>query len=537
MRSTARKILYYETPVRPLPALSFAKERGRFCLPSAEGRTGGEVSLDTTIMPLKNAKSPAKAPAEQSALARRLSLIGSGKEKDNFVENFAMLVSAGMDILSALDAIKTSIRSKPLKQVVEGMQADIEGGSPIWRALDKSQLLPPHINALIKIGEEAGTLSHNLNVIVEQQRKEKSFRSKMRSAMMYPLFVLGLALVVGLGIAWFILPRLTSIFTGLNIPLPLITRGLMALGIFLGEWGAVVIPLFLVCLFAVLYFLFVFPATKFIGQAVLFHLPGVGRLLQEVEIGRFGYILGTLLEAGLPVTAALIAIRDATVFRSFKYLYNFIHDRVEEGHSFQNSFRLFPKANKLFPPAIQQLIGAGEQSGKLAGTLLNIGLVYEAKTELTTKNLTVILEPLLLVTVWLGVVAVALSVILPIYSLIGGLNNPSGAAAPPAEETTAPVIPPGEILLPATTSLQGILTSGGAASASSSVQSGQLQILPTEIGYLKIRSEPASKGGIIGKAAVGKTYQFQAREGDWYQIILPNASVGWVSAKYVKVVE
>ncbi|MSU75089.1 MAG: hypothetical protein EXS55_01040 [Candidatus Magasanikbacteria bacterium] len=485
---------------------------------------------------VQNSETKLSRPAvsvSQSRFFRRLSLIGSGKEKDNFVENFAMLVSAGMDVLTALEAIKTSIQSKPLQQVVFEVQGEIEAGSQIWRAFEKSGLLPLHITALIKIGEEAGTLSHNLNVIVEQQRKEKSFRSKMRSAMMYPLFVLGLALVVGLGIAWFILPRLTSIFTGLNIPLPFITRVLMAVGIFLGKWGSIVIPFVMLVIALGLYFLFIFPATKFIGQAILFHTPGVNRLLQEVELGRFGYILGTLLEAGLPVTAALIAIRDATVFRSFRRLYTHLHDRVEEGNSFRKSFSLYRGAHKLFPVAMQQLIGAGEQSGKLPGTLLNIGAVYEAKTELTTKNLTVILEPILLVTVWLGVVAVALSVILPIYSLIGGLSQSSDVSAPqPATEETSiiPVVsaPAATTLFPATVVV--------ATSTPVSSQSNKLIILPTEIGYLKIRREPSTKGEVIGKAQVGSAYSFQAREGDWYQIVLPDAALGWVSAKYVNVV-
>jgi type II secretory pathway component PulF len=151
---------------------------------------------------------------------------GNGGEKEYFVDNLAMLLSSGMDILSALEAIKEGVRSKLMKGIIDDLKADITDGLPLWKALQKTKLLSLHILSLFRIGEESGKLAENLKVINAQQQKERIFRSKIHSAMMYPILVLSLTLVVGIGIAWFILPRLSVVFSQLNMELPLITNGI-----------------------------------------------------------------------------------------------------------------------------------------------------------------------------------------------------------------------------------------------------------------------------------------------------------------------
>jgi type II secretory pathway component PulF len=107
----------------------------------------------------------------------------------------------------------------------------------------------------------------------------------------------------------------------------------------------------------------------------------------------------------------------------YKKFYQHLHDAIDMGNSFEKSFALYKDIDKLVPQPIQQLIISGEQSGNLNKTLIKVGQVLEAKSDTTTKNLTIIMEPILLVIVWAGVVSVAFAVILPIYSLVGGLNN------------------------------------------------------------------------------------------------------------------
>jgi type II secretory pathway component PulF len=277
--------------------------------------------------------------------------------------------------------------------------------------------------SLIRIGEESGKFAENLKVVALQEEKDREFRSKVKSALMYPVFVLVLTAVVGIGISWFILPKLAKIFIDLKLTLPLVTRILMSFGLFLNQNGLWAVPLGTTIVLAIFYVVFGLKRTKFIGEAVIFSIPGIKTLMAEVELARFGYLLGTLLEAGLPVTRAIDSLEGASEVLRYKKFYAYLRDSIELGNSFQKSFTNYKTMEKLIPIPIQQLVISGEQSGNLTKTLIKIGQVLEAKSDQTTKNLTIIMEPILLVIVWAGVVSVAFAVILPIYSLVGDLNT------------------------------------------------------------------------------------------------------------------
>lgn len=350
-------------------------------------------------------------------------IFGLGKERDYVIENLSMLISGGMPIMSAFQSIAAELRSRRIKKIITAIMADIEAGSPLWRACAQSRLFPEHAISLIRLGEESGKLTQNLKVVAIEQEKNQVFKSKLRSAMMYPIFVLSLTVIIGVGIAWFILPKLATVFAQLKIKLPLITKVLINIGLFLGEHGTWVVPAAILAIAILFFFIFLFAKTKFIGQRMLFSLPGIKELIKEVEVARFGYLLGTLLEAGLPITQALDSLASAAEISQYRKLYMHLRDSVADGNSIQKSFAAFKHTSRLIPMPIQQLIVAGENSGSLPETLVKIGQKFEAKADTTTKNLSVILEPILLVIVWLGVVAVALAVILPIYSLIGGFKT------------------------------------------------------------------------------------------------------------------
>ncbi|MEK7588332.1 MAG: type II secretion system F family protein [Patescibacteria group bacterium] len=348
---------------------------------------------------------------------------GIGKEVDYFVENLASLLSAGIPVLNALDSMSMEIRSLKLKKIIKQIAKDVEDGVSLSSALENSRLFSANITILLRMGEQSGRLVENLKIIAIQEQKKRVLNSKIRSAAMYPVFVLSLTLFVGIGIAWFILPKLATVFSQLKVQLPTITKMLIGFGQFLNNYGGVAIPIFILLFISIIFFFFFFPKTKFLGEYFLFILPGAKTLLKQVEITRFSYVLGTLLSAGISPTEALNSIAHATSFRRYRDMYLFLASSINEGNSFKKSFLLYKNINKLIPPSVQQLIVAGEQSGSLSLTLGKISETYELKTDTTAKDLTVMLEPVLLVIVWLGVVAVAMAVILPIYSLVGQLNS------------------------------------------------------------------------------------------------------------------
>jgi len=345
-----------------------------------------------------------------------------GDNRDYIIENLTLLVDSGMGILIALDSIAEGSNSKAVKKVIGQIKSDIDAGSSLSEALRFSSIFSEKSISLIKIGERSGRLTTNLKVVSEQQQKERLFNSKIRGALMYPVFVLVVAVVVGIGIAWFILPKLALVFLQLRIKLPLITKIFIELGVFLGNYGSWVVPVFIVVFLLFIYFIFFFNRTKKIGQFITFHSPIFKKIIQQMELARFGYLLGSLLEAGMPIVESIRSIKETADFYNYRKFYEHLEMSVEEGNSFQNIFSNYKNINKLIPSPIQQMIVVAEKSGHLSDVLKKIGAVYEEKLDETTKNLAVILEPVLLIIVWLGVMAVALAVIIPLYGLIGGIQ-------------------------------------------------------------------------------------------------------------------
>lgn len=346
----------------------------------------------------------------------------SSKYRDYFTNNMALLLRAAVPVQEAFASLKETSKSPELNGALDQMQRDIDEGLPLWRVMERSGVATQQTITLVKLGEQSGQLVENLQIAARQEEKQRAFKSKVRSAMMYPAFVLGLSLVVGLGVAWFLLPRLAETFKQLDAQLPLISKLLIDFGIFLRTSGYWAVPLFFAGLAMVIYICFVYPKTRGIGQRLLFKVPGVSRLLHEVEIARFGYLMGTLLQAGLTVTQSLQSLADATTAPQYKKLYLRLKDGFEEGYSFRSTLPKDPANAKQLPPPVQQMVIAGERSGSLPETLLNLGAIYEEKSDLSTQSLATILEPLLLLVVWVGVMGVAIAVIMPIYSLVGGLQ-------------------------------------------------------------------------------------------------------------------
>lgn len=347
----------------------------------------------------------------------------SHKDRENFSENLALLLKSAIPIGEALDSLSSSTKSQVFKKAIAGMQADIEAGYSLSEALDRSKIVGEQTAALVRLGEASGNLVENLQIAAQQEARRAVFVTRVRSAFIYPILVITLTVVIGLGVAWFLLPKLSETFAQLHVNLPLVSEILINFGIFLQQHGIIVVPAAIIAIIFIVYFLFGAPATKHIGRSLLMIIPGVGRLIREVEIAQFGYLLGTLMEAGLTITEAFRMLASTTSTPSYRKFYLFLADSVNNGHNLKDSFVQYKKSEKLFPSSVRQMLIAGERSGSLSDVLLTVGKSYEQKSDTTTQNLETIIEPILLVVIAGGVMLVAVAVILPIYSLIGGLNQ------------------------------------------------------------------------------------------------------------------
>lgn len=252
-------------------------------------------------------------------------------EKDYFLENLSIMIASGIDVSSAITSLKQETRSKQMLKTLQFLEQEIDSGSTLSIGLEKSKFFPSHVIALIRLGEESGRLPENLKMVVDLRQKEKEFAEKLQSAMIYPVIVLSLTLIIGLGIAWFILPKLSLVFSQLRVKLPLITVILISIGKFLGAFGFIAIPSLIFIIIVTVYLLFLAQKTKFIGEALLLSLPGIGQIILQTELARLGFILGELLKAGLIITDAIASLASATTTQAYRKLYLSLQKSIEQG--------------------------------------------------------------------------------------------------------------------------------------------------------------------------------------------------------------
>ncbi len=344
-------------------------------------------------------------------------------KKQSSLENMAILLQSGMGIRSTLRSLQKNAQNKSVRKQLAGITDDVEDGKSLWKALDRNNFVPPYVISLVRIGEKSGNLGEKLEDAVETLKKEQKHRSQLRSAMFYPAFILGMALIVTVGLTWFVLPRLGKVFDSLNADLPVITRWLLAAGDIMSSYGVYIVPALVVGLLIIGYFLFFFPPTKGIGQWILFHLPIIHNLIMYTEVSRFAFNLSMLLSSGLPVTQSIETLEEVQEYYMYKRFIRKLGANVSEGYSLHYTFEEHASQIKnMFPYTVQELIAAGESSGQLPGVMEDIGERYEEKTERIANNMGKLIEPFLLIVVWAIVVFLALAILMPIYNLVGDFS-------------------------------------------------------------------------------------------------------------------
>ncbi len=344
------------------------------------------------------------------------------REQDTLIQQLAVLMSSGMSLVASLATMRTELKSPRWKARMANIQEDVESGHTFTSAVVRAKLIPPPLIPLVRIGEESGQLAQHLALISRACEKEQLLQGKIQSALLYPLLIIGVMITVAASTTAFILPRLATLFSQLNIPLPFLTRVMINVGVFIRQQNSVLIGIVIVGGAALMMAWRRSEALRHAFQEVGFALPGVGTFFRSTELTRFSFLLGTLLSVGVPVLDAVHALSDATPFKRYKQFYIYLEEAIEEGNSFDASFQHYPHINAVLPFSVRQMIAAGEQSGNLSDALFAVHRRYEEQGERLSKNIPTLLEPALLVLVWLGVVVVALAVILPLYRLTGSLQ-------------------------------------------------------------------------------------------------------------------
>lgn len=455
--------------------------------------------------------------------ARMLAFFPLTEERNSFFQNLSMLVMSGTPLVEALRVVQNEVRAARMKSAVADILVSVEKGERFWVALNRHRFVFSEYEIrLTKIAEETGRLAKSLGYLATQLGKDLELRAKIRSALFYPLLVLIFAATIGLGITWFVLPRLARVFVSLHVQLPFATRALIAIGDIVGKYGQWIFSGLLVLGIAA-FFIFRFTRMRFIVRYGLEFIPGIGPFLRDVQTAKLSLFLGTLLESGVPVLEALETLRDISEGGREKRFFVQLKDRIGVGESFEKSFREIHETAILFPSLAQYMIFTGEKSGNLPGSFLYIAEFYDKKLDAASKNLAQVLEPILLIGIALVVAFIAIAIVTPIYGLVSNFGAPQ--QTPPVVETALP---------PATVAEPIPALAPIPASAPAPIAEKRVQVLASPLGYVNVRSGPGTNYMKLREVKPGEEYVYTAIEHGWYRIVNAEGVAGWISARYAE---
>lgn len=339
-------------------------------------------------------------------------------EKISLCRYLSLIINAGISLSEGLDLLAAGTNNKIARRVLEDVASNVRQGTSVYDSFTPyKKYLGDVFLTMIKTGETAGTLANSLLYLAHQFQQEKDLRQKVMGALLYPIIIVSLMFAVGAIVFTFVLPRLAKVFLKLDLDFPIYTRILFGISLFL-EKHMVIIGLIFLGLLVLPIFLIQFKKTKDLIYLVMVRTPGIKRIILEYNLVRFTQSLSSLLKSAVPVTEAVELSVQSLSFVKKEELVEQFTKKLTRGVPMSTVFG----ESKIFPPLMVQLVTIGEKTGTLEKTLADLGEFYEAEVENSLKNFVTILEPLLMIAVGIGVGAMVISIISPIYSLIGKLQ-------------------------------------------------------------------------------------------------------------------
>ncbi|MDX1600160.1 MAG: type II secretion system F family protein [Anaerolineales bacterium] len=335
-----------------------------------------------------------------------------------FTQQLANLVEAGVGIVSALNLLSEEVANRGLQRALGQISDDLRQGQPLSEALEKHDTIFPEIYfRLIEVGERTGNIGFVLRQLSDYLEKELSIARKVRSAMAYPLFLLAMAVGVVAIVVNFTLPPLLRLYNEFDAQLPPITRALMGVTEFFVTYR---FHLFIAIVFvAVLGFWYVSTrrGRRQFDRLVL-RLPIFGRIATQGAVARLSRSLSTLLHAGVSLPQSLNLAQETVGNTLLKEAAEGLRQEALQGRGLSGPI----SRNPHFPGLLAQMVRVGEETGTLDSHLGTLADFYEEEVDRSLDRLTAILEPALIIVVGVIVGLVAISVILPMYSLLQNIR-------------------------------------------------------------------------------------------------------------------
>ncbi len=340
------------------------------------------------------------------------------REKVDFANNLAVMLKSGLTVTEALTTLSEQTITKTFRLVLERIRDQVQAGMPLSKAFEtEREVFGPIFISMLKVGESSGALDESLEYLAQWVERDHVLKSEVKSATMYPRFVLGATFAMGTGLALYILPKLIPLFSQLRVELPFATRFLLASINFLQDYWYVVIAIVVA-----LYFAFnainKIKAVRRVLHRLYMKLPIVGDLITDYQLALITRLFETLLKSGITVRETIAITADAVENINYQESLLAINERIKGGTPLSQAMSDYPG---LYPKNILSIIEKKKKSGNMDESLGYLADYYIKEVQAKTKQLPVILEPALLLVIGAVVGFVAYAIIMPIYSLSSGV--------------------------------------------------------------------------------------------------------------------
>ncbi|HUS18953.1 MAG TPA: type II secretion system F family protein [Terriglobales bacterium] len=334
-----------------------------------------------------------------------------------FFRQFSVMIDAGLPLVQCLEILGNNQENPAFQKALNGVRTTVEGGSTLANAMKGyPKIFDDLTTNMIEAGETGGILDLILQRLAAYVEKAVKLAASVKSAMIYPVSVIGIAgLVVGALLKW-VVPIFSSLFKGLGVDLPLPTRIVMGLSDFIGTFWWFMIGGAIGLVFGIKQ-IRKHPRGRYILDKMMLNMPVLGMLLRKIAVARFTRTLGTLITSGVPIIEGLTITAKTSGNAVLEEALLKVRKAIEEGRTIVDPL----KECGVFPNMVTQMIGVGEATGAMDNMLQKIADFYEDEVDAATKDMLTLLEPLMIGFLGVAVGGIVISLYMPLFSMIAKL--------------------------------------------------------------------------------------------------------------------
>ena len=332
-----------------------------------------------------------------------------------FSHNLSAMMKAGLSLSRGLAILERQTKNVAFKKTIKTLIDDISQGSTLSSGMAKfPKVFSAVFVSMVRAGEESGGLSEALLVVGDQLEKSYALKKKIKGALIYPAVVLVALVIIGILMFMFVVPTLASTFKELKVELPTSTKIIVWISDTLANHFLTMLAVVAAVFIAVIYTLRTKVGHRLFERS-LFYMPVVKDLMRQSNSARTARTLSSLLSSGVDMLEAINITRDVLQNSFYKEVMATAAERVQKGIPLSS---VFSENENIYPLLVGEMIEVGEETGRLSDMLLNVAIYYEDEVDSATKNMSTVIEPLLMVVIGLSVGFFAVSMITPMYSVM-----------------------------------------------------------------------------------------------------------------------